>query len=216
MMKLYLCIALLAPVSAFVILASRPCRLTTSIQATSDAERHTQETQAKVWSELKKKEKDMIIQETIKGTDQEKITKKLVEEMLTAAIDHVKMMETEEEKHAAQAHAAFEKAVQQEKVLEEYASEAEHDADDADAILSTYRKNDYPEDLEERREMAVADLAHHVDNYVEERLRQAFNDEFGASQEEQEALKTLFDLKLTEAEFTETLAEIKKLDSATN
>lgn len=221
MMRLsYICVVIAstvaAPVSAFVVPRNRyHDRFSTFISAVSDAE-HLRETQAKVWRELKKKEKDIVIEETIKGTSQDVITTKLVEEMLEAAIDFVKTGEAAEEEHAAHAHQAFEKAVKQEKVLEEFAQEAKHDAEDADRILNVYERNNLPEDFEERREMAVADIAHHVDSYVEERHRQAHNDEVAAAKEEEEALRTLQDLKLTEEEFKATLAELKKLGSATN
>jgi hypothetical protein len=180
-------------------------RFRTSISAdSSEAEERLRELPA-IWDELKNTEKDIIIQETIKETDETVVTIKLLEEMLETALYYVQTKEQVEEEHAIQAHQAIEKAVDQEKVLEEFAKKAYQDADGL-----------------ERREMAVADLAHNfvdndieerVHNYVEERLRAAKIQEALATVEEEEAVQNLKELKLTEEEFKATLEELKKSDT---
>jgi len=133
------------------------------------------------------------------------------EEMLTTALDYVRAKEEVEEEHASTAHKAFEKAVDQEKVLESFAKEVQHDAEDADIILKTYEKEHYYEDREERREMAVADVAHHVDSYVESRLHEAREMELHARQEEEEAKRIYEELRMDEEALEASLNELQAL-----
>ena len=81
-----------------------------------------------LWNELKKTERDIIVQEEIEGRDKKDVTKHLVEEMLGVALEHVKTKERIEAKHAKAAHEAFETAIQEEQVLQEFVEEEElHD-----------------------------------------------------------------------------------------
>ena len=76
-----------------------------------------------LWNELKKTERDIVVQENIKGTNQNDVTKHLIEEMLETALEHVKTKERAEAKHAKEMHDAFEHAVQDEKELAAFVKE---------------------------------------------------------------------------------------------
>jgi len=135
----------------------------------------------------------------------------LVKEMLELAIDAVQTAQVVELDHASTAHHVLEEAVSEEKVLESVAKEMHHDAEDADAILETYERQHILEDLEERREMAISDIAHHIENYVESRLNAAKEKEVHAKEEELEAQKTFNQLLINEDELWDTLYELKNM-----
>lgn len=135
----------------------------------------------------------------------------LAKEMLELAIDAVQTQEVVELDHAAAAHQALEEAVNEEKALENAAKELHHDAEDADAILDTYESQNILEDLEERREMAISDIAHHVENYVETRLKAAREKERMAKGEEEEAKGAYERLLNNEDNLWDTLYELKDL-----
>lgn len=103
---------------------------------------------------------------------------------------NVQTYEVVELDHASTAHHVLDEAVNEEKVLENVAKERHHNAEDADAILDTYQHDHLQEDTEERREMAISDIAHHVENYVETRLRAAKEKEVHAKEEEDRPLWT--------------------------
>ena len=135
----------------------------------------------------------------------------LAEEMLETAIEFAHTKEIIEEEHAISAHEALKKALSQEQALGEFAKEAHHDAEDADQILNNYETAHLLEDVEERREMAVADISHHVEDYVEERLHQAKEAEKLAREEEAEAKRSLEQLQNSEEALKAALEELKTL-----
>ena len=87
------------------------------------------------------------------------------------------------------AHEALERAQKLEDDLKSIIDEAHHDADYADAVVGNYKVIGAPEDIEERRELAVAELSHHIENYAEERLHEAHVAELRAKDEEDEAVQ---------------------------
>ena len=131
--------------------------------------------------------------------------------MLETAIDYVHTREEVEEEHASEAHRALEKAAEREKALEAAAKEVHHDAEDADDILETYERGMYPEDREERREMAVADVAHNVENYVASRLEETREAEQRAKEEEENAHLVAEELKRDEENLKASLNALQAL-----
>lgn len=132
-------------------------------------------------------------------------------EMLETAIEHVHSQEEVEEEHVASVHGALMKVLAQENALETAAGVAHHDAEDAESILTDYSSNQYPEDREKRRELTVADLAHNVEIYAEERLHQAKREEMQMREEEDGAKRGLEQLKWNEETLKVVLDEIKAL-----
>ena len=135
---------------------------------------------------------------------------------METAIEFAHTKEIVEEEHANAAHEALKNAISQEEKLEAMAKEAHHDADDADQILGNYDKGQFLEDKEKRREMAVADISHHVEDYVETRLHQAKEAEEHAREEEQEAKRSLEEMHRKEDELKATLEELKTLKPKKN
>jgi anaerobic ribonucleoside-triphosphate reductase len=131
--------------------------------------------------------------------------------MLELALEAVEMAETDDFTHAMQAHKKWEKAEEMERALEKAAHEVHVEAVDADGILDAYKSFQFKEDREMRREMAVSDIAHRVETYVESRLAQVRAVEEAAKKEEDEAEAHLAELFVNEDEIRGTLAELKAL-----
>ena len=131
--------------------------------------------------------------------------------MLETAIEFAHTKELIEEEHVHSAHDKLKNALSVEDALEANQREAHHDAEDADGILNTYDRAKWPEDREKRREMAVADISHHVEDYIEERLHQAKETEARAREEEDEAKRSLEELRDHEENLKATLEELKTL-----
>lgn len=134
-----------------------------------------------------------------------------VEDMLQKAIEFARTKEEVEEEHIAAAHEQLKNAIKKEAALESMAAEVEHDADDADVVLDTYEKDHLMEDREKRRELAVSDISHHVEDYVETRIREAKEAEMLAKEEEEAASLILEQLKKNEEELKATLKELKEM-----
>ena len=131
--------------------------------------------------------------------------------MLEKAIEFARTKEEVEAEHIAAAHEALKRAIKKEKALEALAAEAHHDADDADVILNGYDVNHLMEDREKRRELAVSDISHHVEDYVETRIREAREAEALARQEKEAATLILEQLKKSEEDLKATLEELKNM-----
>ena len=137
----------------------------------------------------------------------------LVEEMLEKAIEFARIKEEVEEEHIAAAHEALKKAIKEEEALEAIAAEARHDADDADIILENYEHDHLMEDREKRRELTISDISHHVENYVQTRIREAKEAEALAKEEEEAATLILEQLKRNEEGLKATLQDLKEMKS---
>ena len=132
--------------------------------------------------------------------------------MLESAMDYVHAEEEVEEEHFARTRKALERVLKTEKTLEEKVNVAHHDAEEADSILGSYDK--LAEDREKRRELAVSDLAHHVEIYAKERLHQANNEEKQLHEEEDEVTKELRHLQLNELLLNDALGKLKAVQRA--
>lgn len=135
----------------------------------------------------------------------------LAVEMLETAIEHVHTKEEVEEEHVASVQKAIRRVLEIENVWGNVADLAHHDAEDADGLLHTYATDLFGEDEEERRELAVTDLAHHMEDYASERLHQAEEEELQIREEEGEAKHELAQLKWNEEILKETLDELKAI-----
>lgn len=133
----------------------------------------------------------------------------LLQNVLETAIDYTRIKEHAEEEHATSAHKALEKAMSLERDLKAIMNEVHHDADYADAVVGNYKTLDLSEDKEFRRELAVSELSHHIENYAEERLHEAMEAERKAKDEEDEANRSLKQLTEKEQELRTTLEELK-------
>ena len=93
----------------------------------SKAEHHLNE-MPKVWENLMKEEKDIIVQANLKGTDGKVLTKQLAEKLLETALDYVHTKEQVEVEHGINAHQTYEDAIEEEELLEEFVHEEQlHD-----------------------------------------------------------------------------------------
>lgn len=135
----------------------------------------------------------------------------LVEQMLEKAVEFARTKEEIEEEHIATAHEALMKAIKEEKALEAMALEVAHDAEDSDMILDAFERNHLMEDREKRRELAVSDISHHVEDYVETRIREAKEAEALAKEEEEAASLILEQLKRNEKDLKATLKELRTM-----
>ena len=135
----------------------------------------------------------------------------LAEEMLQTAIEFTHTQELIEEEHQKSAQAALTNAVRHEDELQALEQEAHHEVEDAQSILHNYEAGNLPEDREKRREMAVADIAMRVEDYVETRLHQAKEAELRAREEADEAKRSLEELQRKEQELKMTLEELQTL-----
>jgi hypothetical protein len=138
----------------------------------------------------------------------------IVKEMLELALEAVERAETDDFNHAMEAHKQWEKAEEIERALEKAAHEVHVEAVDADGILDAYKNFQFKEDREMRREMAVSDIAHRVESYVESRLAEVRAVELAAKREEDAAEMHLAELFVNEDEIRATLAELKALQQS--
>lgn len=126
-MKLFVLAASLSTASSFVAvtappLASAPAALRAAGGAKSDAEAHM-DVMPKIWDELKKAERDIVVQQQVGEIDEAAASKAMAEKLLETALDYVRTKERIEEDLASTAHRLFEHAVEEEKVLEEHVTE---------------------------------------------------------------------------------------------
>ena len=133
----------------------------------------------------------------------------LLQNVLETAIEYTRIREHVEEEHVHSAHETLEQAQKLEDDLKSIINEAHHDADYADAVVGNYKVIGASEDIEERRELAVSELSHHIENYAEERLHEAHLAELKAKDEEDEAKRSLDMLAEKEEELKATLDELK-------
>ena len=94
--------------------------------------------------------------------------------------------------------------------LKEYINEAHQDASYSDIVVGNYKTLNLGEDKELRRELAVSELSHHIENYAEERLHEAREAELHAKEEEDEAKRSLALLADKEKELKATLEQLKE------
>mmetsp|Transcript_5470 Transcript_5470/g.11888 ORF Transcript_5470/g.11888 Transcript_5470/m.11888 type:complete len:183 (+) Transcript_5470:48-596(+) len=181
-MKSYLVLASLSSASSFVT-NTPPSLVSTMLHASgkSDAEAHM-EVMPKIWDELKKTEKNIVIQQQVGEIDETDASKALAEKLLETALDYVRTKERIEEDLASTAHKTFEHAKKEERVLKEYIVE-EEDID----IFS-------------------------VDSYVDERLHNAQEKEKEAHVEEAEHLNKWAELRMEEEAIKQTLKDLKDLE----
>jgi hypothetical protein len=133
-------------------------------------------------------------------------------EMLETAIEHVHTKEKVEEEHVATVQEAIRRVLEIENVWGNAANLAHHDAEDPDVLLHTYATELFGEDKEDRREfLAVADLAHHMEDYAGERLHHAKEEELHIREEEDGAKHELAQLKWNEELLKETLHELNAI-----
>lgn len=209
-----LLMAIINSITAFtVIVPTRTsCRHVGVPTLRSKAEDHLQEMSQK-WEALKAKEESMLQDAAGAGGDPSKNTAamELALEMVETAIEHVHAKEEVEEEHVMSVHGALERVLKKEQAIESMEQLAIHDAQDADSILQTYQALDAGEDVEKRRELAVADLAHHVEDYAEERLHQLQEEEEHIREEEDEIKQEIKQWKWNEDTLNEVLNTLKSL-----
>lgn len=116
--------ASLSTASSFVAIASpratrSSCAPTALAGTKSDAEAHL-DVMPKIWDELAKAEKDIVVQQQLGELDQDKASRAMAEKLLETALDFVRTKERIEEDLAADAHKLFEHAVEEEMVLKEH------------------------------------------------------------------------------------------------
>ena len=128
--------------------------------------------------------------------------------MIKTAIEFVQTKEEIEKERASSAHEKLEDVLRHEQKLEADAKEAHHDAVFADEVIETYESGEFGEDRELRREEAVADISHHVEDYVKARLSEAKDAELRAKEEEDDAKKSLEELQKQEQDLKITLGEL--------
>ena len=133
----------------------------------------------------------------------------MTEEILETALDFVQTKEQAEGERIDQAHALLESALRQEGILEDAVDEAHNDALDAHEEML---KRVSSEDKEMRREMAVIDISHGVEDYATERLHEAQDMEAKAKEEEQEAMKNLAELQRKQDELKTALESTKMME----
>lgn len=109
--------------SSFVLHPS-PAIRSKALHEKSDAEAHM-EVMPKIWDELKKTERDIVVKHHVDETNEDEFVKAMTERMLETALDYVQTKEQIEEADAFAAHKAYQQAVEEEEVLEEFI-EADH------------------------------------------------------------------------------------------
>ena len=149
-----------------------------SEKAESDAEAHM----PKLWEELKKTERDILVQQQLEGSDETEATEKLVENMLETALDFIKTKELVETERAKTAHENFQWAMREEEALEDFLQEE-------------YKSGLFIDGSES----------------LEEHAHKAHDAEINAIREEAEALHDLADLYEKEEAVKATLEELKRL-----
>jgi hypothetical protein len=77
------------------------------------------EVMPKIWDELRKSERDIVIKHNLDEIDEMEASSALVEKMLETAMDFLKTKEQIEEEHAFAAHVAYQHAAEEEVILEE-------------------------------------------------------------------------------------------------
>lgn len=171
MKPLSIAILLLAASTASSFVANRsPAMKTSVLRSTGDLEG--------MWEELKKTERDIIVQTAVdEQEDTGQVGEILAEKLLETALEYVKTKEHNEEEKVLDAHKAFEHAVEEEKVLEEFVMEDQ--------------LNDIP-----------------ADSYVEERLHAAHDAEIEARKEEEAHLKKAEEWHKEEEAVEEVLEEL--------
>ena len=179
-------------VSSFHIRATVPPATATATRAlilaatgNNDDPTSSEEYLSNLWNELKRTDRDIVVQEKVNEgtteTNDEMLTKRLVEEMLDTALEHVKTKERLEARHAKEAHEAFEKAKQEEQVLHEYIEEEQ--------------LHDVP-----------------MDSFISERLHAAEEAELQAMKEEDDSIRTSQELRNSESNIKATLEALKRLE----
>jgi hypothetical protein len=129
-------------------------------------------------------------------------------EMLNTAIEHVHTKEEVEKEHVASVQEALRRVLEIEHGWGNVANLAHYDAVIGDGLLHTYATELFGEDSETRRELAITDLAHHMEDYAGERLHQAKEEELHIREEEGEAKNELEQLIWNEERLKQALDEL--------
>lgn len=109
----------------------------------------------KIWDELKKSERDIVIQQQVGELDESDASKKLVQNLLETALDYVRTKERIEEDLATSAHRTHEDALEEERVLREYVVE-----DTMDIPADSYVDERFHNAQEMERESRVEEREH--------------------------------------------------------
>jgi hypothetical protein len=142
-------------------------------------------------------------------------------ETLETAIEHVHTKEEVEEEHVLSLHKTLKKVLETEQILEDVVLGANHAALGVDEIVDKYKSSGFGEDDREKRreftvaELTMADLAHHVGDYAEERLHQVRDTELHVRKEEEDVSKELTRLKWNEEILNFALEEIMAMKYVT-
>lgn len=75
--------------------------------------------------------------------------------------------------------------------------------------METFEQLKIGEDREKRRELAVSEISHQIENYVASRLQSAKEKEMLAKMQEEEAKRSLEELQHNEEELKATLGMLK-------
>ena len=184
-MKLFLLAGSLCTASSFVA-PSLPSFASTALRASkSDAEAHM-DVMPKVWDELKKAERDLVVQQQVGDIDESEASKAMAEKLLETALDFVRTKERIEEELAEAAHKTFQHAAEEERVLKEHVLQED-----------------------------VAEILDVADRYVDERLHMAQETEREKLAEEHEHLEQWAELRLEEEFIKSALKELEGLDKKT-
>jgi len=161
------------------------------------------------WENLKAEEERMLLSGEREAGEKE-ITDFAVK-MVETAIEYAKAREGVKEDQVRMVHAALERALDREATLARASKVVQHDVDDAEDVLRNYESLVAGEDFEKRRELAVADIAHNVESYLEERIHQVHEDEMHLKDEEAICKDEVAGLMFNEAALEHFLGELKGL-----
>mmetsp|Transcript_4438 Transcript_4438/g.8460 ORF Transcript_4438/g.8460 Transcript_4438/m.8460 type:complete len:214 (+) Transcript_4438:291-932(+) len=158
------------------------------------------------WTDLEERQRDLERNpDDSQGFD-------IAKEMIELALKMVRMETIDEWEHAIQAQTKLEKVVDQERELEKASELAHQEAQEADDMIKSFEPR-YLSNLDEwelHRQVTASDVAHRVENYVEQRLREARSAENKAKGEEEEAEQHLLQLSTKENELQALLDQLKK------
>lgn len=133
----------------------------------------------------------------------------LTQEILETAIEFVQTRERVEKERALHAHEILQDSLNEERALRSAYADVHQDAVDADDTLESYYTKHLGEPFDEKRELAISEVSHQVESYVESRLTQVQDRETKFAMDEIDALKAYDDLKHMEDNLKTTLEAIR-------
>ncbi|KAL7491014.1 hypothetical protein ACHAWT_000507 [Skeletonema menzelii] len=140
------------------------------------------EVMPKIWDELRKSEKDIVIQQQVGEISESEASMAMAERLLETALDYVRTKEHIEEDLATAAHKTFEHAAENEQVLKEH-------------IVADDKLDDIP-----------------LDSYLEKRFHEAQDTEREAHEEEIEHLNNWAELRMEEEAIKTAIKELRDLN----